>query len=68
MDTQAVVTVGAGNVEYSVEEAALPIDDLIQMLEGAKSEGAEHVVFLSGNYRGAQYLQIQRGYDWLGDE
>lgn len=68
MDRQGVVTVSAGDVEYSAEKAALPLDDMIEILESAKSEGATHVVFLSGNYRGPQYVNIQRGYDWLDDE
>lgn len=66
-DSAEVITVGAGNVEYSAEEAAVKIDDVIEMLESAKSEGATHLVLLSGNYRGAQYVRPQHGYDWLDD-
>lgn len=68
MDVQNTVTLYAGNVEYSAEDAAVSIDELIGLLEGAKSEGAMHVVFLSGNYRGPQYLGISREYGWLDDE
>lgn len=67
MDRAEVVTVYAGSVEYSVDEAAASIDDLIDLLENAKEEGATHVVFLSGNYRGAQYLRVDNSYDWLED-
>ena len=68
MEPETTITVGAGNVEYSAKEAAVSIDDVIEMLEAAKSEGATHLVLLSGNYRGAQYIRPQRGYDWLDDE
>lgn len=67
MDRAGVVTVYAGSAEYSVDEAAANIDTLIELLENAKEEGATHVVFLSGNYRGAQYLGIDHSYDWLED-
>lgn len=59
------VTINAGNVMYSAEEAAIAIDDFIALLESAKSEGATHTVFLSGNYRGAQYVSIDHFYNWL---
>ena len=67
MDRSNVVTIDAGDVEYAPEEAAVSIDDAIALLEGAKSEGATHLVFLSGNYRGAQYLRVAGYYDWLED-
>lgn len=67
MDRAGVVTVYAGSAEYSVDKAAASIDILIDMLENAKEDGATHVVFLSGNYRGAQYLGIDCSYDWLED-
>lgn len=62
------VTMSAGNVMYSAEEAAIAIDDFIALLENAKSEGATHTVFLSGNYRGAKYVSVDHSYDWLEDE
>lgn len=65
MDRAEVVTVYAGDVEYSLDEAAASIDDLIGLLENAKEEGAVYVVFLSGNYRGAQYIRVDNSYDWL---
>lgn len=51
-------TIDAGGVEYSKTEAEWDIDDLIQHLEEVKAEGATHVVGLSGNYRGAQYVRL----------
>lgn len=67
MDRAEVVTVYAGGVEYSVDEAAASIDDLIDLLENAKEEGATHVVFSSGNYRGPKYIRIGNSYEWLED-
>lgn len=52
------VFMSAGSVEYSEAEAELSIDELIEALEEAKEEGATHVVGLSGNYRGAQYVRL----------
>lgn len=68
MDRSNVVTINAGDVEYAPEEAAVSIDDAINLLEGAKSEGATHFVLLSGNYRGAQYLSVDGYYDWLEED
>lgn len=67
MDTANVIVLDAGSVEYSADEAAIHIDELIEMLESAKSEGADRVVFLSGNYRGAKYVNAPRHYEWLED-
>ena len=67
MDAGNIIALDAGSVEYSVDEAAIHIDELIEMLEAAKSEGADRVVFLSGNYRGAKYVSAPRMYDWLDD-
>ena len=67
MDTANTITLEAGDVCYSVKEATVDIDEMIALLESAKEEGADRVVFLSGNYRGAQYLHAPRHYDWLED-
>lgn len=53
-----IVTMAAGNIEYDIEAARLSIDELIEALEDAKSLGAEYVVGLSGNYRGAKYARL----------
>jgi hypothetical protein len=55
-----LATISAGNVEYSADEAAVDIDVLIAQLQEAKEDGATHVVGLSGNYRGAQYVRLGR--------
>lgn len=60
--------ISAGNVEYSLEEAAMPIDDLIESLQSAKSEGATHVVGASGNYRGAQWTSLSGMYGWADED
>lgn len=67
MDPETTVTLSAGNVEYALDEAAVEIDDLIELLESAKSEGATHVVGTSGNYRGAQWVRLGRRYDWASE-
>lgn len=51
-------TIPAGSVEYSQSAAAVDIDDFIRVLEQAREDGATHVVGLSGNYRGAQYVRL----------
>lgn len=61
------ITLSAGNVEYRAAAATVSIDDLISLLQEAQSEGATHVVGLSGNYRGAQYIRFGRRYGWLED-
>lgn len=50
--------ISAGSVEYSKDEAEVSIDEFIAALEQAKEDGATHVVGLSGNYRGAQYVRL----------
>lgn len=60
-----IVGISAGNVEYSVDEAAVTIDEMIQMLEQAKEDGATHVVGFSGNYRGAQYVRLGTEVEFL---
>lgn len=61
---KVIATISAGSVEYSRTEAEVDIDELIAQLEQAKEDGATHVVGLSGNYRGAQYVRLGRvGWD-----
>lgn len=62
------VGISAGNVEYSVEKAAVDIDELIEALEQAKEDGATHVVGFSGNYRGAQYVRLGVNLEFLEEE
>lgn len=51
-------TIPAGSVEYDAAAAEVEIDELIESLQRAKEEGATHVLGLSGNYRGAQYVRL----------
>ena len=55
---------GGGGVEYTIEEAATPIDELIAALEEMKADGVEHVVMSSGNYRGAQWASLAADWSW----
>lgn len=61
------VAIDGGSAEYDLEAAAVPITDLIQTLLDAEGEGAEYVVILSGNYRGAKWLNLSAEVDWLGN-
>lgn len=67
INSETTIGISAGSVEYSMDEAAMEIDEMIAMLESAKEEGATHVVGFSGNYRGAQYVRLGSHYDWLDD-
>ena len=59
---EKIAYTNAGNVEYDIEDAKVGIDDLIEQLEAAKELGATHIVGLSGNYRGAQYVALGEVY------
>lgn len=67
MDETNVIALDTGSVEHSLKDAVISIDEMIGMMEAAKSEGAEHVVFLSGNHRGARYVRAPYRYEWLED-
>jgi diketogulonate reductase-like aldo/keto reductase len=60
MDEKIYAVIPAGTVEYSKNDADVEIQELIDALEQAKEDGATHVVGLSGNYRGAQYVRLGR--------
>jgi hypothetical protein len=51
-------TVSTTSVEYSRSDAEISIEEMIEALQRAKEEGATHVLGLSGNYRGAQYVRL----------
>lgn len=59
------ITLYAGDVEYSSEKASANLEFFINMLQTALEEGATDIVFLSGNYRGAQYVTVPIEWDWL---
>ena len=57
-DDIVVVTIYCGKVEYSQSRAAVDIEELIGQLMDLRADGATHVVGLSGNYRGTQYVKL----------
>lgn len=67
-ETETMIVLGGGRVEYSATDAAVEINDLIAALEDAKNEGATHVVMSSGNYRGAQWQSIATNYSWASEQ
>lgn len=52
----------AGYVEYSREDARIPIQELIDALTEAQANGYTGVVGMSGNYRGAKYVRLAWDY------
>ena len=65
---QNTAVLAGGGVEYSMEEAVLPIDELIAALEEMKEDGMEYVVQSSGNYRGAQWARVSADWSFADDE
>lgn len=68
MNANECAVIGGGSVEYSLEEAAMPIQELIDTLLEAQEDGATYVVASSGNYRGAQWARIGTDWSWADDE
>lgn len=58
MGVKVVAGIAAGSVAYSQGDAEIAIDEFIAQLEAVKKAGATHVVGLSQNYRGAQYILL----------
>lgn len=65
---QRIITIDSADVEYGLDKAVVSIQEVIDMLEDAKSFGATHVVGLSGNYRGAQYVRPATDYEFLDND
>jgi len=63
-EVKQYVTLYAGTVEYSKEDAEVEIGELISSLMQAQDDGATHVLGLSGNYRGARYVRLSTDLDW----
>lgn len=63
----ALISIPAGRIEYSKEEAMTDIDAIIAMLNEAKADGATHVVLESGNYRGAKWQTLPAAYEWVDE-
>lgn len=59
---------GGGGVEYSLKEAAVSIQEVIDALEDMKENGLEFVVMSSGNYRGAQWATVGTDWSWAEDD
>lgn len=68
MDKSLVITLSAGSVEYSVDDAAVSIDELIDVLAQARDDGATHVAGTSGNYRGPQWVRLGLNAGWADEE
>lgn len=67
MEEQICGVLSAGYTEYSLDEAKIPIQDLIDALESAKGEGATHIVQASGNHRGAQWVRLSDHIAWADE-
>lgn len=67
-DLETTAVLGGGGVEYSAEEAATPLEDLIAALEEMRNDGVTHVVMASGNYRGAQWASVRSDWSWASEE
>jgi hypothetical protein len=62
---EAVVSIPAGEPEYSRDDAQVSIDSLLDMLQEAKEDGATHVVMGSGNHRGPKWARLDLSYEWV---
>jgi pyruvate-formate lyase-activating enzyme len=67
VNKETTAVLAGGGVEYSIDEAAIEIDELIATLEAMKEDGVEHVVMSSGNYRGAQWSSIRGDWSWASE-
>lgn len=65
---ETTIGINAGSVEYAIGDAAVSIDELIEALEAARSDGATHVVGYSGNHRGPKYVRLSARWDWVDDD
>ena len=75
MGEKIIALMGGGEVEYDLEEAMVPIDEMIDALNAARDvDGATHVVDTTNNWRGAKYrctmtvfdLVDENGEDYFG--
>lgn len=58
MEQRIYATIPAGSVEYDKRAARVDIGEFIEDLQQAQRDGATHVLGLSGNYRGAQWVRL----------
>ena len=59
MEKEKIVTVFAGGAVYTVEDAKYDLEEFIYILQGYLKDGYTSVVGLSGNYRGARYVNLR---------
>ena len=68
MGEKIIALMGGGEVEYDLENAVVPIDEMIDALVAARDvDGATHVVDTTNNWRGARYQRTSLVFD-LVDE
>ena len=68
MGEKIIALMGGGEVEYDLEDAMVPIDEMIAALVAARDvDGATHVVDTTNNWRGAKYQRTSLVFD-LVDE
>jgi len=58
--------IATGSVQYDMDEASTPIDDMITMLRRAKNMGAEYITLGSGTYRGTKFQTVYAEGDLAG--
>ena len=64
MEEKIIALMGGGEVEYDIEEAMVPIDEMIDALVAARDvDGATHVVDSTNNWRGARYQRTSLVFD-----
>ena len=68
IDSSTTAVIGGGSVEYSLDDAAISIQELIDALLEAQEDGATHVVAASGNYRGAKWERLSTHWTWADEE
>ena len=68
MGEKIIALMGGGEVEYDLEDAMVPIDEMIDALIASRDvDGATHVVDTTNNWRGARYQRTMLVFD-LVDE
>ena len=68
MEKEKIVTVYAGGAVYNVEDAKYDLEEFIYILQEYLKKGYTSVVGLSGNYRGAQYVNLRDISDLAEEE
>lgn len=68
MEEKIIAVMGGGEVEYDLEEAMVPIDEMIDALIAARDiDCATHVVDSTGNWRGAKYCRTVTMFDLIDE-